>query len=224
MQKVVIIGAGGLAREVLDILEAINQQKPQYEILGFIVDQRFGKPGSIINDLPILGDYHWLAAHIDSVRAICAVGSPELRYHLVKRAEAIGCQFITAIHPTVIRNRYVQIGVNTVISAGCILTNQIRIGSHVYLNLACTVGHDCHIQDYATILPGVRISGNVIIEEGAYIGSGTTIIEKKTIGRWSIIGAGSVVIRDIDANTTAVGVPAKIIKRRTDGWHLTAVQ
>ena len=63
MKKIVIIGAGGCGREVLDVFDACNLVKPEYNVLGFIVQKEYGTPGTIINDKPILGDFDWLETH-----------------------------------------------------------------------------------------------------------------------------------------------------------------
>lgn len=220
MKPVVIIGAGGFAREVLDIIDAVNAEKPQYEVLGYIVDSQYGLPGTMINDKPILGGYDWLQQRSEDIMVICGVGSPQDRYKLVKRAEVMGCRFFSVVHPTAILTRWVQVGQGTVITAGCILTNQIRIGDHVQVNLDCTIGHDAILGNFVTLAPGVHISGNVVLAEGTYVGTGANIIEKLRIGRWSIVGAGSTVLKDVPANTTVVGVPAKVIKQRDEGWYL----
>jgi len=219
MQPVAIIGAGGFAREVLDIFDAVNQDKPQYEVLGYIVDPQFGSPGTVINGLPILGGFEWLSARAESVYVICGVGPSHHRFRLVKRAEVLGCRFATIVHPTAVLTRWIQIGQGVVIAAGCILTNQIKLGNHVQVNLDCTIGHDATLGNFVTLAPGVHVSGNVTIEEGAYVGTGANIIEKLKIGRWSIVGAGSVIVKDVPPNTTVVGVPAKVIKEHEEGWH-----
>jgi serine acetyltransferase len=90
----------------------------------------------------------------------------------------------------------------------------------VHVNLACTVGHDAVLEDYATLAPGVHVSGHVVVEEGAYVGTGANVVERLRIGRWSVVGAGSTVLANVPANTTAVGIPARVIKTRDDGWHL----
>jgi sugar O-acyltransferase (sialic acid O-acetyltransferase NeuD family) len=220
MKPVVIIGAGGFAREVLDVIDAVNREKPQYDMLGYIVDPQYGSPGSLVNDKPILGGFDWLSKRSEEVQAFCAVGASHHRYRLVKRAEAVGCRFFSIVHPTATLTRWIHLGEGTVITAGCILTNQIRIGNHVHVNLDCTVGHDAIVEDFVTFAPGVHVSGNVTAREGAYVGTGANIIEKVEIGAWSIVGAGSVVTRDVPANTTAVGVPAKVIRAHEKGWHL----
>ena len=90
----------------------------------------------------------------------------------------------------------------------------------MHLNLDSTVGHDAVIEDYVTVSPGVHVSGNVTLKEGSFIGTGANLIEGKTVGAWSVVGAGSAVISDIAPNVTAVGIPAKAVKTRPDGWHL----
>lgn len=220
MQKVFIIGAGGFAREVLDVFDAINAVRPTFDVLGFVVEAEYGAPGDQINDKPILGDFDWVVGREGEAQAVCAVGSPELRLRLINRAEELGVKFCTVIHPNAIMTRWTSVGEGSVITAGCILTNQIKIGRHVHLNLDCTVGHDTVIDDFATLAPGVHVSGYVDIGEGAYVGTGVNIIEKKKVGAWAVVGAGSTVISDVPANSTAVGVPAKVVKTREEGWHL----
>lgn len=220
IEKVVIIGTGGFGREVLDVLEAINQIETRYEILGFVTEPGFHKPGELINDQPVLGYYDWLEHNKDQVKAICGVGAPATRMRLIRQAEQMGVQFFSAIHPRAILTRWVKLGTGSIITAGCILTNNITIGEHVHLNLDCTVGHDVVIEDFVTVSPGVHVSGNVRLEEGSFIGTGANLIEGKTVGRWAVVGAGSVVVKDIPANSTAVGIPAAVIKTRQPGWHL----
>lgn len=217
--NVAILGARGGSRDVADIFEACIAAGQRYNLLGFVVDAEYGTPGTMINGYPVLGGYDWLEAHRAEVRVICGVGAPEKRMLLIERARALGVGFCTVIHPSVILTRRVQIGEGVSIGAGCVLTNQIRIGDHVQINIACTISHDALIGDYTTLSPGVHVAGNVTLGEGCFVGIGANIIDKKTVGAWSIIGAGAAVISDLPANVTAVGVPARVIKTRAEGWH-----
>ena len=218
--KVVIIGAGGFGREVLDIFEARNQAGDQIDILGFIVDAQYGTPGRLVNGFPILGGMEWLSERPEGTAAICAIGDPAVRRRMVDAANRSGVPFCNAIHPSVIATRHVKLGVGVVLAAGSILTNNIAIDSHVHLNLDCTVGHDARIGACATVSPGVHISGGVTLGEGCSVGTGTNIIEKCVVGEWSVVGAGSTIVRDVPANSTVVGVPGRVIKQRAAGWHL----
>jgi sugar O-acyltransferase (sialic acid O-acetyltransferase NeuD family) len=218
--KVVIIGAGGFGREVLDVFDACNHVKMKYDVLGFIVENEYYTPNSIVNDKPVLGDLTWLMAHKNEVFVVCAIGIPQHRRRIIQQVRKMGCRFCNIIHPTAILTRWVRMGEGVIITAGCILTNQIQIGCHVHINLDCTIGHSAVLEDFATLAPGVHVSGNVLVGTGCYIGTGTNIIEKKQLGEWSIIGAGSMIVEDVPANSTVVGVPGKVIKIREEGWHL----
>lgn len=221
LQQIAIIGAGGFAREVLDTLESINEKLPTFDILGYIVDAEFAQPGNYVNDKPILGDFSWLEKHSAEVAVVCGVGAPEIRWRLIARAEAIGASFCQGIiHTSAVVTRWMTIGCGSVITAGCVLSNQLQLGSHVHVNPSATVGHDVVIEDYVSLAPGTLISGNVTLKQGCYVGTGAKIIEKRTVGEWSVIGAGAVVIGDVVPNATVVGVPARVIKIRSAGWHL----
>jgi len=123
-------------------------------------------------------------------------------------------KFATIIDPKVYIHDYMTIGEGTIIYEGAIITANIQVGNHVIISPKCGIGHDSIIKDYVSLLWNVNVSGNDVIEEGVMMGSGSTIIQGKKIGKGSIIGAGAVVIDDIDSFTTAVGVPAKVVKER----------
>lgn len=208
MKDIVIIGAGGFGREVAWLIEDINKIKPEWNIKGFIDDNL--EVGSLINGYEVLGDLEWLKKQ--ELYAVCAVGEPKIKKNIISRLENSGVKYPVLIHPSVIKSDIVEIGEGSIICAGSILTVNINIGMHVIINLDCTVGHDVQIKDYSTILPSVNVSGCVVVEECVNIGTCSAIIQGVKIDKNTIVGAGSVVVKDLPANCTAVGVPAKPIK------------
>ncbi|MCQ3931018.1 MAG: transferase [Chloroflexi bacterium] len=219
LKTLVILGAGGFAREILDIVDSINTVSPTWNMLGFLVDSQYGEVGTIIQEKTILGNFSWLKEHSD-VYVVCGVGTPHYRWHMIERLRELPISFATLVHPSVIKTRWITIGKGSVITAGCVLSNHITIADHVHINPSCTIGHDVTLGPFVSVAPGVLVSGNVNLYEGVYVGTGASIIEKKNIGAWSIVGAGSTVTKDVPANSTVVGVPAKVIKQRPEGWHL----
>lgn len=217
--RLVILGAGGFAREVLDVVDAIETERPgSFAVEGFVseVESDWNQQR---NGVPVLGGFEWFArAPKADRRIVCGIGNPAVRRRVVERARELGLAAATLVHPRATLTRWVALAEGTIVTAGVVLTNQIRIGRHVHLNLNVTVGHDAVIGDYCTLSPGVHVSGNVAIGEGTEIGTGAAVIEKKRLGAWSVVGAGAVVAADLPPNCTAVGVPAKVIKTRDEGW------
>lgn len=220
MKRVAIVGAGGHARDVLDVFEADNARAPAWEILGFVVETAWYEPGRMVNGYPHLGDLDWVGPHARDVEFIVAVGDTALRRRLAARVSAAGGRFCSVVHPAAITTRRVTIAEGCAVSAGVVMTNNVRLGPHVHVNIGSTLAHDVQVDAYATISPGARLSGNVHVCEGAYVGTGATIVEKLTIGAWSTVGAGAAVIRDVPPDATAVGCPARVVKQRQPGWHL----
>ena len=210
MEKIAIVGSGGFAREILTLIDAINQHQPTYEIAGF-VDSDTSKT---IQWYPVIGDDEFVNNTHEVISIVIAVGEPHLKRKIRNKYSNPLIKFPTLIHPSVLlgNKATVSIGEGCIICAGCILTTDIVIKDFVTLNLMCTVGHDTEIDNYCSFMPSVNISGEVKIEEGVYVGTGAKIINQLEIGKNTIVGAGAVVANSLPADCTAVGVPAKPIK------------
>jgi sugar O-acyltransferase (sialic acid O-acetyltransferase NeuD family) len=212
----VIVGAGGHAREVADIAHACTNAGSDVTLLGFLDDDP-ARRGQSLSGYSILGDLGWLAEN-PRVEVVLGIGFPADKRRVAERLAATAPRYRTLVHPRAELTRWVRLGDGAVVAAGCVLTNEITIGDHVHLNRLSTVGHDCVVGDHVHLAPGAVLSGNVTIGEGCDIGTNACAIQGITIGDWSIIGAGATVIRDLPANVTAVGVPARVIATRPDGW------
>ncbi|WP_373077086.1 acetyltransferase [Fusobacterium varium] len=210
MKDIVIIGAGGFAREVIWLIEEINMHKKEWNILG-LIDDALELIGKEINNYKVLGNIEYLNTLDKEIYATIAIGNGNIRKEIIEKVK--NRKYATLIHPNVQKSKFVKIEEGVIICSNNILTVNIEIGKHSIINLNSTIGHDVKLKDYVTILPGCNISGNVNIGESSVLGTGTTIIQNKKVGKNVIIGAGTVVIRDIEDNCTVVGNPAKVIKR-----------
>jgi len=218
MNDIVIYGAGGFGREVAQLLADLNERKPRWSVLGYISDD-VTLHGTISGDLPVIGGSDWVRARPQPLAVAFGVGSPALRRKLVERVRAPHVSFPPLVHPTVTMGRRVTLGEGTIVCAAAVFTVDIHVGAFSTVNLCCTIGHDVVLGEYTTLAPSVNVSGNVTVGDGTDIGTGSKVIQGVSIGEWSIVGAGAVVSRDIPANVTAVGVPAKAIKERPSGWY-----
>lgn len=210
MGKLAIVGSGGFAREVLTLINAINSNTPQYEIVGFVGEDK----SQSVHGYPVIGNDDEVNLTQEPLSIVIAVGEPGLKAKIRGKYNNPLISFPTLVHPSVIfgDKESIKIGQGSIVCAGCILTTDINIRDFVTLNLQCTVGHDTVIGNYSSFMPSVNISGEVDIKEGVYVGTGAKIINQVEIGEQTIVGAGAVVAKTLPANCTAVGVPAKPIK------------
>ncbi|MHD0315503.1 acetyltransferase [Fusobacterium varium] len=209
MKDVVIIGAGGFAREVAWLIEEINKKNEQWNILGFI-DDNSENIGKSLNGYKIIGNTDYLNEMNKNIYAVIAIGNGKTRKKIVEKLKKR--KFGILIHPNVSISNSISIGEGSIICSGNILTVNISIGKHVIINLDCTIGHDAVIKNFSTFLPGTNLSGETIVEECSTLGTGSTVIQGIKIGKNVMVGAGAVVIRDIIDDSTAVGNPARTIK------------
>ncbi|MES9773147.1 acetyltransferase [Priestia megaterium] len=208
MNKIVIWGCGGHAREVNHLCEYLN-----YEVVGFL-DERAKMKGKMVDGVPVLGDLHDILTLRNKIKIVCAgVGEPSLKKRFAFKTKMAGFEMADSlIHPSVYISKRNTLGIGSVICEGTILTTNVQVGNFVIINRNANISHDNIIADYVTMGPGVNIGGDVMIGEGAYIGIGSSVREKINIGPWSVIGGGAFVKNDVPSKTMYAGVPAQFKK------------
>jgi sugar O-acyltransferase (sialic acid O-acetyltransferase NeuD family) len=209
VSPLVIVGAGGFARETVSVIDAINTVEPRFDFVGFLDDDEtlWGQQRS---GHTILGPAEWLADRSEVAVAVC-VGSPSSlgsRAALVERLRLDDERYATLVHPAAVVGRGVVIGCGTVIQAGCVMTAELSIGRHNALMPNVVLTHDDEVSDYVTFGSGASLAGSVTVGESAYIGAGALVRERLTVGPGALIGMGSVVTRDVPSGQVWSGVPA----------------
>ena len=211
MTDIVIVGAGGLGKDVQWLLERINEIEETWNILGYVDDGI--KAGSLVDDLPILGAVDYLLEYKKELAVVCAVASVKTRHRIIKKLEQNAkLVFPNIIDPSALLSKRIKMGRGNIILAGNILSVDIRMEDFCIFNADCTIGHDVVMESYVTVYPSANISGCVEIGHETEIGTGCHIIQGIKVGSGTIVGAGAVVIRELPSCCTAVGNPAKPIK------------
>ncbi|MDD3653282.1 MAG: acetyltransferase [Desulfotomaculaceae bacterium] len=211
MKKLVVVGAGGFGREVVQLAVHQNQARPTWDILGFVDDNR-DLQGKRLNGFPVLGGLDWLAANAEGKYAILALGEPEIKRKVAERLKDSLIRYATLIHPAAVIGDFVNIGAGTIIAAGVVLTVNINTGKHVIINVNSVIGHDVTLGEYVTIAPDVNVMGAATIGQGCYVAAGVTIRDEVTVGPHTIIGLGAVVTGDLPGAVVALGCPAKVVR------------
>ena len=211
MKKIVIIGAGGNSKVIVDTIKKRNVlQKEPLKIMGVLDDAEEKKE---LCGFPVLGPVNEIEKlkWEPDVFFVNGIGNNAVRKRIYEAYS--DAKWYTLIHPTAIIAEDVVIGEGTIVMPGAIINTESRIGRFALINTGSIIEHENEIGDFVHLASGVTTAGEVKIGEGTMLGTGAKVIQGIKIGKHTIIGAGACVIKNIPDDVIAVGVPAKVIKR-----------
>lgn len=206
-----IIGAKGFAKEVLEVVHCLNQ----LDNLVFYDDVNQDIPDLLFNQFQVLKSMDAAAHYFKTVdtKFTIGIGNPVLRKQMYDAFLVIGGQLVSCISPSADVGSFdITIGVGTTILSGAKLSNGTKIGKGCVIYYNSIITHDCVVGDFVEISPSVTLLGRCRIGSFSQLGSNTTILPDVTIGKNVIIGAGTVVTQDIPDDSLVVGIPGKVIK------------
>ncbi len=203
-RRVVVLGAGGHARVLLDALRLLGD-----DVVGCIdPDPAAGLPG-----VPRLGGDEAFAtldpAGVLLVNGLGSIASTALRRRVHADATARGFAFATVVHPSAVVARDVVLAAGAQVCAGAVLQTGARVLDDALVNTRASVDHDSVVGAHAHVAPGAVVCGGVTIGDGAHVGTGAVLVQGVRIGADALVGAGAVVLRDVAAGRRVVGVPAR---------------
>lgn len=196
MEKILILGNGGHARSLADVIE----REKKYEIAGYVVNtssSSFPK-----NDYEVIGsDTDLKNLYSQGIRSaaigIGFLGKGNLRQHLYERLKAMGYNLPIICDPSAVIASNVVIGEGTFIGKGAILNTGVRVGRMCILNTGAIIEHDCTIGDFSHVAVRGVLCGSVIVGTSSFIGANATVIQERRIGNNCIVGAGEIVKENI---------------------------
>lgn len=213
-----VIGGGGFAREILDIVDAVNHDRSvfggtAFEVAGVVADPAPDMTRIDPYGVPYLGGVATLHGMPQDVGYVIGIGLGGGVHRA--RIDAEFCherQSPVLVHPTVTQGRRVELGPGTVICSHVSLAGHVTTGRHVHVGANTPIGHDTVLEDYTTVSPLVAVSGNVTVGREATVGTGASLRQRATVGAGAMVGAGAVVLDDVSPGTTVAGVPARPIR------------
>jgi sugar O-acyltransferase (sialic acid O-acetyltransferase NeuD family) len=209
MKRIILLGAGGYAKQIAWIIRRIGKDR----VVGMLdetTDNRKSYGG-----VPIRNSIELILKTIgnDNVELVCGVGDIELRERWVNKYSS-KYSFASVIDPTSLISPDSKVGRNVVILGHTVCSCDCEISDHVNVNWLCLVSHDVKIGAFTDISSGVMLTGGVTVGQRCNLGTNSVVLPGKMIHDNCTIGAGAVVTTDIPENSTAVGVPARVISTK----------
>lgn len=221
MSELLLIGAGGLARETLEVVRAFGQ----HDVIGFLDDdpETWNRRLDGVLVLGTIAD----AQRFPGAKLLLCTGKGTARAAIAKRLASLGRNdddYATIIHPSVAMASSCRVGAGSILLAGSVLTTKVEIGQHVVVMPHVTLTHDDLVEAFSTLCAGVSLGGNVQIGERAYLGMNSSVREGVRVGHDSVLGMGAVLLQDLPEGEVWAGVPARpLFAHQPTGQHQASV-
>lgn len=202
MSDLILFGAGGHCKVVIDAIESRNDRK----IRG-ILDDDERRWGTEHYEYRIVGGRD--SALPADCELVIAIGNNSKRRLIADLFRARGAQLGIVVHLSAHIARGARLGPGTVVFANAVVSSDAIVGSNTIVDIGAVVAHDCRVGDHVHVCPGVQLCGGATVESGVMIGAGAVVIPGVRVGRNSIVGAGSSVMRNVESDSTVVGLPAR---------------
>ena len=213
-RSLVLLGAGGTAREVIDLVAAQARMGPADRIVAILDDDPSRVAGNL-HGIPITGGLGSAHDFPHEFWFVDTLGSPR---NYLARPERIGSlgiaegRFATLVHPAAAVSDSAALGAGSIVLAFAAIGADARLGAHVTLLPGATVSHDSEVDDWSVLATGVIVSGSTRVGRCCYVGAGAVLIDGCSVGAGALVGMGSVVLRDVPPGAVVAGNPAKAIR------------
>ncbi len=209
-QDLIIVGAGGFGRELLEMLADVFPVE-RFHFKGFLARDASDLRSHGI-EADVLGDPEDYQPTSND-RFLLAIGDIDARRRTVESIQSRGGQFVSFVHPLARVAATATIGPGAVIYPFAVVSNQSSLADYVHLNYYASVGHDCRVGRYCLLAPYGTLNGCVTLEDEVYISTHGTVAPGRTMHYRSKLSANSACMRDAAANSLVFGVPGKQVPR-----------
>ncbi len=207
-----IVGAKGFAKEVLEVMHENNQ----LQNLVFYDDVNMDAPDLLFNTFRVLKNKKEASHYFKTVdnRFTIGIGNPVLRKKMCDIFTNLGGQLISILSSRATVGSYdVVLGTGSVVLCNVILSNSVSIGMGCIVYYGVVITHDCVIGDYVEVSPNAILLGRSIVGSYSRIGANATVLPDVKIGQNVTVGAGALVTKDVPDNCMVIGSPARITKQ-----------
>lgn len=210
MKDLIIVGAGGFGRELLQWIKDINKESAKWNILGFI-DDNLDALENIACDYSVIGTIQDWKPEANQEFAL-GIANPEIKEKVSIHLKRKGARFATVVHPTAIIGEFNQLGEGLVVYPCARISVNTCIGDFVTILGNTLIGHDVQIMDYCTLSGSCNLTRGVRLMKKVFLGCNVDIVPERKIGESAYVCAGSIVMSNIRDGYKVMGYPAKKVK------------
>ena len=209
MKNLVIIGAGGCGREILQWAKDINEKEQRWNIKGFIDNNLEALSGKVC-DVTVLAKVDEYQICEDD-EFVCGIGNSVIRKMVIEKLEAKGAKFVNIIHPNAIIADSCTLGKGVVIYPYALISDNAKIGDGCIINMYSSIAHDSILGEYCTISAHCDVTGSCTLGDRVFMGTTSNMVPLSKIGNDVYICAGSTVMTRLRDGAKVLGKPAKKI-------------
>lgn len=199
--RIVIMGAGGFALELLDLAERLG-----HEVVA-VFDERGTTSRDVLGSIGVVDSID----DVDADAAAIAVGDPSVRARFLEMARG---RFPLPVltHPSACVSPRASIAEGCLIMQNAVINSGSKVGAGTLVNVGCCIGHECEVGECCHLAPAVQLAGCSSVGDVTMLGTGTTVLPGVRVGNGSLCGAGSVITREVEDGILVTGIPARKVR------------
>jgi len=207
VQRILIVGAGGFGREVLQWARAAWPEAAA-RTAGFLsADPRILAGHAC--PLPVIGDPDTFEPQPGD-GLLLAIGIPGVRRRVAERLLGRGADFLTLIHPAAVVVPTARIGPGVIVCPQAIVSDSAALGRFAVVNYHASVAHDSSVGDFAVLSPYATLAGGARVGDDAFLGLHASVGPGVSVGPRSKVAANSCALADAPPDSLVHGVPGRI--------------
>tara|TARA_B100000886_G_C20375252_1_gene471501 strand:- start:316 stop:957 length:642 start_codon:yes stop_codon:yes gene_type:complete len=207
VKKILIFSAGASGIEILELINQINKNKKEYDVIGFVDDEKIKKN--------IYGIKVFNSKKIPKkkIYAICGIMDPHLREKIINKEIKKRFKMVNLIHPNTKIPKSSKLGEGNVIFDNVHISYKVNLGNHCIISNFSDIGHNLQSKDFLTIMPGTILGGNCKIGKKVLFGAGTIVSQNVIIGNNCKIGTSSLISKNLSDNVSVVNHKRQIYSK-----------
>ncbi|MEM8680199.1 MAG: acetyltransferase [Planctomycetota bacterium] len=206
----IIVGAGGFAREMHGLLPSFNLG-PHVRFRGYLAQDTGVAARTDVSDQILASPEDYQPQAHD--RFVLAIGNMPARQRVVDALQQKAGRFLTLVHPLAMVADSAQLDEGVIVYPFAAVSNGAHLGEFTKLNYYASAGHDSVTGRCCLLAPYATINGFARLADYVYLSTHSTVAPQVQVGSQSILSANSAAMHDVPEHSFVFGVPGRVTRR-----------